>query len=270
MAETYSKMQQTKINNYIWDELNALDGFAHIRKLQDQQPNREFYILGGVVRNILIKKSHGYLPPITDFDVLVDDRNDKIFERHYDFHDKTIYDAARQEKLDNYNRQLNKLKPVLSTMKYDFFIISNHFMRIDYNTITDMKQYIDNLDFHMNSCIFSVKNKKLIATDECFNAVVRKDINMIWSGVNCGIELGGFLHNNLVGNYKLWGRMFMLEIKLDFTLNDEVLEKLNKPIDDTNPKLLKDTIDLKRMCYYIKDAGHGDKIDTIVSRFFNI
>ena len=38
------------MDNYIWDELNKLDGFLHIRKLQDQQPKREFWILGGVVR----------------------------------------------------------------------------------------------------------------------------------------------------------------------------------------------------------------------------
>ena len=268
-------MMTSEINKYIWDELNSLDGFSHIRKLQNQQPKREFYILGGVVRNILIKKSHGYLPPIADFDVLVDDRNDKIFERHFDFHSKWdgskgIYNAERQAKLENYKHQLNKLKPVLSTMKYDFFIISNHFMRIDYNTITDMKQYIENLDFHMNSCIYSVKRKKLIATNECFNAIVRKDINMIWSGVNCKIELGGFMHNNLIGNYKLWGRMFMLEIKLGFTLNKEVLNRLNSPIGPTNSKLLKNSIDLKRMCNYIKDRGHGEKNDDILKRFFNI
>ena len=271
-------MMTSEINKYIWDELNSLDGFAHLRKLQEQQPDREFWVVGGLIRNILIKKTHGYLPTHKDIDVLVDDRNDKIFERPFDFRslfdgstNRINYNAERNKKLENYKYQINKLKPVVSTkIRYDFFVVSNHFMRINYNKIKSVKTYIENFDFHMNSCMFSVKNKKFIATDGFFNAIEKKDINMIWSGVNCKMEMSGFMHNNLIANYKLFGRIFVFEIKLGFTLNDEVLDKLNSPIDDTNPQLLKETIDLKLMCNYIRDRGYGKNIDDILTRFFNI
>ncbi len=252
------------MDKYIWDELNKLDGFMHIRKLQDQQPKREFWILGGVVRNIIIKKQHGYLPPINDFDVLVDDRNDKLFEREFDF----VGYKNKTKQIEFYKQQIKTLQPIIKKMQYDFFIVSNHFMRINYETINCMSEYLPNLDFHMNSCIYSVKQKKLIATDSCINAIKNKDINMIWSGVNCEINLGGFIHNNLHNNYRLVARMLILEKKLKFKINNEVIKKYTEK-NDIGIELHK-TVDLQKMIGHITLLNYGDSADELLKRFFNL
>jgi len=166
----------------------------------------EIFIVGGAIRNLIMREIHGWSPPTTDIDLFIGGIN----------RSSIIVNILAKEKITRTVLGGIRWYPEKTGFYFDLCPLSDFIIIKGFNLKPSLDNLILNIDFNVNAVVFDVK-KKVVYERNCIRSISGRflDFNAI------------LIYDKLITVY----RMLLFYEKLQFFLSERAFNYIKMAVD---------------------------------------